>query len=59
MSTRAKTRREFLRTAAAIAALAAPSIGFAQEYPSKPIKIIVGYAPGERPMRCRASWRRV
>ena len=47
MSTRAKTRREFLRDAAAMAAtLATPSLAFAQEYPSKPIKIIVGYAAG-------------
>ena len=47
MTTRVKTRREFLHNAAAtIAALATPSLGFAQEYPSKPIKIIVGYAPG-------------
>src|SRR5688572_25759784 len=49
MTTRVKTRREFLRDAAAgIAAMAAPSLAFgqAQDYPNKPIKIIVGYSPG-------------
>jgi tripartite-type tricarboxylate transporter receptor subunit TctC len=47
MTTRVKTRREFLQNAAAtVAALATPSFAFAQEYPTKPIKIIVGYAPG-------------
>ena len=49
MIIRVKTRREFLRNAAATAAaMAAPSLAFgqAQDYPSKPIKIIVGYSPG-------------
>lgn len=47
MITRNGTRRGFLRNAAgAFAALATPSLGFAQDYPNKPIKIIVGFAPG-------------
>jgi len=41
------TRRDFLRSsAAAVAAMAVPGIGLAQEYPTKAIKIIVGFAPG-------------
>jgi len=49
MTTRVKTRREFLRDAAAgVAATIVPSLalGQAQDYPNKPIKIIVGYSPG-------------
>jgi tripartite-type tricarboxylate transporter receptor subunit TctC len=47
MSMRHITRRDFLRSsAAAVAAMAVPGIGLAQEYPTKAIKIIVGFAPG-------------
>lgn len=48
MNERGCNRSRFLRSAALLlAALAAPSPGFAQgDFPSKPIRIIVGYAPG-------------
>src|SRR5712691_6329325 len=40
-------RREFLRLAAGAAALPAASrIARAQAYPSRPVRIIVGFAPG-------------
>jgi tripartite-type tricarboxylate transporter receptor subunit TctC len=40
-------RRQFLRLAAGAAALPAlPRIARAQAYPSRPVRIIVGYAPG-------------
>jgi tripartite-type tricarboxylate transporter receptor subunit TctC len=40
-------RRQFLRLAAGTAAFAAASpLGWAQSYPSRPVRIIVGYAPG-------------
>jgi tripartite-type tricarboxylate transporter receptor subunit TctC len=40
-------RRRFIRSIGAIAAAAAwPSAALSQSYPSKPIKIVVGYAPG-------------
>src|SRR6185436_7677024 len=40
-------RRQFLRLAAATAALAAPPrAGWAQAYPSQPVRIIVGFASG-------------
>jgi tripartite-type tricarboxylate transporter receptor subunit TctC len=40
-------RRQFLRLAAGAAALAAtPRLGFAQTYPSRPVRIIVGGPPG-------------
>jgi tripartite-type tricarboxylate transporter receptor subunit TctC len=40
-------RRQFLRLAAGVAALPAASrIGWAQSYPSRPVRIIVGYPPG-------------
>jgi tripartite-type tricarboxylate transporter receptor subunit TctC len=40
-------RRQFLRLAAGVAALPAASrIAWAQGYPSRPVRIIVGYAPG-------------
>src|SRR5215510_2104046 len=40
-------RRRFLHLAASVAALTAlPRIGRAQAYPSRPVRIIVGFAPG-------------
>lgn len=40
-------RRRFLRAAGGAAALAAlPSIGWAQSYPSRPVRIVVGFSPG-------------
>ena len=40
-------RRQFLHLAAGTAALAASSrMAWAQSYPSRPVRIIVGYAPG-------------
>src|SRR6266567_2439863 len=40
-------RRKFLHLAAGAAALPAlPHIGFAQAYPSRPVRLIVGFAPG-------------
>jgi tripartite-type tricarboxylate transporter receptor subunit TctC len=41
------TRRQFLRVAAGIAALPAVSgMGWAQTYPTRPVRLIVGFAPG-------------
>lgn len=41
------SRRNFIHTAgAAVAALALPSLGRAQAWPSRPIKLVVGFAPG-------------
>ena len=40
-------RRTFLHLAAGVAALpAAPRIAPAQDYPSRPVRILVGFAPG-------------
>jgi tripartite-type tricarboxylate transporter receptor subunit TctC len=40
-------RRKFFHLAAGAAALAARSrVGRAQSYPTRPVRIIVGYAPG-------------
>jgi tripartite-type tricarboxylate transporter receptor subunit TctC len=40
-------RRQFLHLAAGAAALAvAPRIAFAQAYPTRPVRIVVGFAPG-------------
>ena len=40
-------RRNFLHLAAAAAALpVVPRIAFAQAYPSRPVRIIIGFAPG-------------
>src|SRR5258707_14778104 len=40
-------RRKFLRLAGgAVAVSAAPRVAGAQSYPSRPVRIIVGYAPG-------------
>ena len=42
-----RTRRQFLHLAAGTLALPAISrTAFAQAYPSQPIRIIVGFAPG-------------
>ena len=44
---RDNARREFLRHAAlATSALALPSLGWAQEYPNKPVKLNVGFSAG-------------
>jgi tripartite-type tricarboxylate transporter receptor subunit TctC len=41
-------RRKFLRLAAGAAALPAiPRIAWAQAYPTRPVRIIVGFPPGE------------
>jgi len=39
-------RRRFLQLAAGATALAAPCIAWAQPYPTRPVRIIVGYPPG-------------
>jgi len=39
-------RRNFLRLAAAAAALPAANIARAQAYPTRPVRIIVGWPPG-------------
>lgn len=40
-------RRRFLRAAGGVAALAAlPSIAWTQSYPSRPVRIVVGFSPG-------------
>ena len=39
-------RREFLRRAAAVAAPALPSMAWAQTYPTRPVRLIVGFAAG-------------
>jgi tripartite-type tricarboxylate transporter receptor subunit TctC len=40
-------RRKFLHLAAAVAALPAISrVAWAQTYPSRPVRIVVGFAPG-------------
>src|SRR5690349_654618 len=40
------SRRRFLRISAGAAALAAPAIARAQSWPARPVRIIVGLAPG-------------
>lgn len=41
------SRRSFIHTAGAAAAIAAlPSLGRAQSWPNRPIKLVVGFAPG-------------
>src|SRR5262249_37384201 len=41
-------RRQFLRLAAGVAAVhAAPRIAMAQAYPSRPVRLLVGFAPGQ------------
>jgi len=41
------TRRHFLRLAAGAAALSAVSCARAQAYPTRPVRVIVGFAPGQ------------
>jgi tripartite-type tricarboxylate transporter receptor subunit TctC len=40
------SRRHFLRMSATLVALAAPQSSWAQPYPNRPVRIIVGFAPG-------------
>jgi tripartite-type tricarboxylate transporter receptor subunit TctC len=40
------SRRHFLRLSASLATLAAPQRSWAQPYPNRPVRIIVGFAPG-------------
>ena len=50
-------RRQFLHVAAGAAALPAVSrFAWAQTYPSRPVRIIVGVAPGGQTTSSRASW---
>jgi tripartite-type tricarboxylate transporter receptor subunit TctC len=53
-------RRRFLRSALGAAALAAhPSSLWAQAYPSRPVRLVLGYAPGAAPdivARLTAQW---
>ena len=39
-------RRTFISAAAALAAAALPRLAAAQEYPSRPVRIIAGFAAG-------------
>src|SRR5580698_429503 len=39
-------RRRFLQLAASMAAFSAPRLALAQSYPSRPVRLIVGYPPG-------------
>src|SRR5262245_33418856 len=40
-------RRQFLQLATtAIAGIATPSVGWAQTYPTRPVRIIIGFPPG-------------
>jgi len=54
------TRRRFLQLAAGAAAFAAhPSVLWAQAYPSRPVRLVLGYAPGNAPdivSRLMAQW---
>ena len=53
-------RRHFLHLTACAAALPAlPTLGWAQAYPSQPVRVIVGYAaggPGDAIIRLMAQW---
>jgi tripartite-type tricarboxylate transporter receptor subunit TctC len=47
-------RRQFLHLAAGAAALSAmPRLANAQAYPSRPVRLIVGYHPVGRPISAR------
>jgi tripartite-type tricarboxylate transporter receptor subunit TctC len=53
-------RRRFLQLAAGAAAIAAhPSLLWAQAYPTRPVRLVLGYAPGNAPdivSRLMAQW---
>ena len=53
-------RRRFLQLAAGAAAIAAhPSVLWAQAYPTRPVRLVLGYAPGNAPdivSRLMAQW---
>ena len=50
-------RRQFLHLAAGAAVLPAVSrFGWAQAYPTQPVRIIVGFAAGSATTSPRASW---
>jgi tripartite-type tricarboxylate transporter receptor subunit TctC len=53
------SRRRFLKWAAATPALAAPSLACAQSYPTRPVRIVTGFAaggPGDILMRVIGQW---
>jgi hypothetical protein len=52
-------RRQFLRLAAGAAALIAPTaVTLAQDWPTRPVTMVVPYAAGEEWMPWPALWRR-
>ena len=52
-------RREFLRTMAAVSASGLPGLAWSQSYPSRPVRIVVGFPPGgvgDLLARLEAQW---